>query len=125
MTIEKILERIATSLETIAANGVSLNESLSQLDPATDTPPPAAEDKKSSGARGKDKVVGNKPEDEEEETEYTKEDVRAALQGLQKEVNQAAAKSVLKICGATTVGGLAKSKYGQCIDLCKKQIDEA
>lgn len=100
--IEEQLERIANALEHIATKldgGVELEQPAAKPAKADKPAPAKAEDKK---------TIGNT---EPANSEYTKDQVREALQDLQKATSAAKAKSILKEAGASTLGQLPEEKY--------------
>lgn len=113
MTIEATLERIAAALESIAAGGGTVA-------PAADKKAPPAK-KASTKKASTNKRVGT---EDVGDPEITKEMVRAKLQELQKATTPAQAKSILKSHGASTIGNLPASKYGQVIDECDAKLAE-
>ncbi len=122
MTIEKTLERIADALETIAASDRTLAAAVAETPPEP-TPASRAPTKKKKKAtkKGETQTQVGTPDDD---GGITKEEVRAALQSVQKATTPAQAKSILKAEGATTIGNLAASKYANVIEACNKILDE-
>ncbi len=122
MSLEASITRLSAALEAVAA-GLGGYVSISKPETPDETPNPDPEKKPRTGKKGKEKVIG-KVHDDDDDDGFTKEDVRAKLQAVQKCTNPAQAKSILKGLGATTIGNLAKSKYKQTIDQCNVILDE-
>ncbi len=121
MTIEKTLERIADALETIAASDRTLAAAVAETPPEPTPASRAPKKKKKATKKGETQTQVGTPDDD---GGITKEEVRAALQSVQKATTPAQAKSILKAEGATTIGNLAASKYANVIEACSKILDE-
>lgn len=125
---------IEQTLTEIAANGKRTNELLEKLlaappkvaKPAKETPPPAAKPDPKPDAGGTTEPESNFLDDEppaQETKKYTRDEVRAVLQKLQKATGkQEDAFKVLQAFGAKTLGGLAEDKYGEAVALAEKSM---
>lgn len=130
MTIEAQLEQINDTLLIIANALITKRREEKAEDEAAKKPAAKAKSKTSptSGADGKSKTgaaaASAKPSSKtaakstEEPTKLTKEDVRTALQALQKSTDASTAKAVLQTYGATTLGTLDTDNYAKVIEAC-------
>ena len=105
MSIENSLERIADALEVIAGNAGKSSSSTE-----------ASEAAKPSG--GKSKTASSKSKSGKKSSDTpTKDDVKAALKGLQKATSASTARQLLAdVGGAKTLTDLDESKYQAVID---------
>lgn len=121
MTIEAQLEEINETLKDIVV-------ALTGTGPVPEKPPAKKPTGSSSGTQ--QPTTGSKRGGKKQETaasakdtdgtpaKLTKEDVRKALQALQKSTDASTAKAVLKKYGATTLGTLDADQYYKVIEAC-------
>lgn len=113
MAIEEMLERLVVAVEYLAF-GVD-GKPAGKSGKSGSAP--------SSKSSGKSTTVGAPKKDDPNAP--TKVELRAKLQEVQKAVNPAAAKSILKAEGASTLTQLDTAKYVIVMEMCDKALADA
>ena len=132
MSIENNLKRIADSLELIASVMSANPEVEDVTDKVKDAVAKRDIDSKPPGGKESEKVTPIKkaakpvpePEPKSEDEGPTREDVRAALQSLQKQTDATVARGVLKKFKAVTLSKLDADDYEKVIAMCAELQDE-
>ncbi len=116
MAIEDVLERLAAAAERIADN-------LEGKTPGKSAKSGSGPSSKSSAKSPKQTKVGADKKDDPNAP--TKVELRKKLQEVQKAINPATAKSILKAEGASTLTQLDTSKYVVVMEQCEKALADA
>jgi hypothetical protein len=111
--IEAQLDRIAKSVERLAFGDEGPGKSAQ-----TGSAP-------SSKPRAKSKTTKVGADKKDDPNAPTKVELRAKLQEVQKAINPATAKSILKAEGASTLTQLDKSKYVLIMEQCDRALADA
>jgi hypothetical protein len=120
MAIEDVLAHIEAQLDRIAKSVERL--AFGDEGPGKSAKTGSAKSSKSS-AKSKTTTVGAKKK--EDPNAPTKVELRAKLQEVQKAINPATAKSILKAEGASTLTQLDTAKYVIVMEMCDKALADA
>ena len=121
MAIEDVLAHIEAQLDRIAVSVERL--AFGDEGPGKSAKSGSGPSSKSSAKSPKQTKVGADKKDDPNAP--TKVELRAKLQEVQKAINPATAKSILKAEGASTLTQLDKSKYVLIMEQCDKALDNA
>ena len=124
MSIENNLKRIADALEALVALAAITGPKLETVTPSNEKPAKTEKADKVTPIKKEKPKPEPEPEPKSEDKGPTREDVRAALQSLQKQTDATVARGVLKKFKAVTLSKLDADDYEKVIAMCQDLQDE-